>query len=108
MFPVDANDKEDDMKVGELSKQTGISVKTLHHYDEMNLLNPSLRSDSGHRVYSQKDLLRLQKILTLKELGISLGEIKEILGLTPPKVTSVFDQQFEALEQEKENIQKIS
>lgn len=66
-------------KVGELAKVTGITVRALHHYDQIRLLVPSLHSDAGHRLYSGKDIARLQQIISLKQLGFSLDEIGELL-----------------------------
>lgn len=55
--------------VKDLSKLTGVSVQTLHYYDRINLLNPSLRLQNGYRIYTEQDLLRLQKIIALKFFG---------------------------------------
>ena len=66
-------------KVGELASQTGLTVRTLHHYDEINLLKPSEYSSSGHRLYREEDIIRLQQILSLRQLGFSLEEIKNCL-----------------------------
>ena len=67
-------------KVGEFAALTGVSVRTLHHYDRRALLQPSSRSEAGYRLYATGDLLRLQQILTLRYLGFSLASIGEILG----------------------------
>lgn len=69
----------DALKVGELAKQTGLTVRALHHYDEIGLLSPSLHTDVGHRLYTAKDVARLQKVLSLKQLGFSLEEIRNCL-----------------------------
>jgi len=66
-------------KVGELAKVTGITVRTLHHYDQIGLLVPSLHSEAGHRQYSRKDISRLQQIINLKQLGFGLNESRELL-----------------------------
>jgi DNA-binding transcriptional MerR regulator len=66
-------------KVGELAKQTGVSVRTLHWYDEIGLLSPSHRTETGHRLYTAGDLQRLQQILSLRQLGFSLEEIHGFL-----------------------------
>ena len=66
-------------KVGELAKRTGVSVRTLHHYDDIGLLAPSHRSRAGHRLYGPEDLLQLQQILSLRQLGLSLEEIRDFL-----------------------------
>lgn len=72
--------KKTTWKVGELAKATGITVRTLHHYDEIGLLSPSRHSESGHRLYSEPDVLRLQRIMSLKQLGFALDEIRELIN----------------------------
>ncbi len=66
-------------KVGEISKQTGLSIRTLHHYDNIGLLSPSKHSESGHRLYNGADIVRLQQIVSLRNLGFSLDDIGDIL-----------------------------
>lgn len=76
-------------KVGELAERTGVSVRGLHHYEEIGLLVPSGRTESGHRLYADGDVLRLQQIASLRSLGFSLGEIRDCLdtpGFTPARV----------------------
>src|SRR5687768_1651279 len=67
------------MRVGALSSATGMSVRTLHYYDEIGLLHPSHRSDGGHRLYDATDIARLQRVLSLRALGFTLEEIRECL-----------------------------
>lgn len=67
------------MKIGDLAKQTGLSIRTLHYYDEIGLLCPSDRNEIGHRLYSNRDIIRLQQILSLRQLGFALKEIRECL-----------------------------
>src|SRR3990170_1630005 len=67
------------MKVGELAKRTGVSVRTLHYYEEIGLLTPSGRSKAGHRLYGADDIVRLQQIRSLRQLGFSLDEIGDCL-----------------------------
>jgi len=67
------------MKVGELAKRTGVSVRTLHYYEEIGLLTPSGRSQAGHRLYGADDIVRLQQIRSLRQLGFSLDEIGDCL-----------------------------
>lgn len=62
-------------KVGQLAKRTGISVRTLHHYDQIGLLTPSHRTEAGHRLYDGGDVVRLQQIVMLRQLGFALDEI---------------------------------
>ncbi|BCR35148.1 MerR family transcriptional regulator [Mariniplasma anaerobium] len=66
-------------KVKQVSKLVGVSVRTLHHYDEIGLLMPKFITDAGYRIYADEDLERLQQILFFKELDFSLQEIKNIL-----------------------------
>ncbi|MBA4538392.1 MerR family transcriptional regulator [Bacillus aquiflavi] len=68
------------MKVKEVADLVGISVRTLHHYDEIGLLTPNEITESGYRLYSEKNLEQLQQILFFKELGFSLKEIKHIIN----------------------------
>ena len=67
------------MKVGELAKRTGLTVRTLHHYDEIELLKPSLHTESGHRLYTADDVARLQQVLSLRQLGFSVEEVRDCL-----------------------------
>ncbi|HLB42328.1 MAG TPA: MerR family transcriptional regulator [Gammaproteobacteria bacterium] len=66
--------------VKDLSKLTQVSVQTLHHYDRIGLLEPSVRFANGYRVYSEKDLLKLQQIVALKFFGFELSQIKMLLA----------------------------
>lgn len=66
--------------VKDLSKLTGVSVQTLHHYDRISLLKPSLRLSNRYRLYSEKDLLKLQQIVALKYFGFELTQIKKLLS----------------------------
>ena len=79
------------MKIGELAKQTGLSIRTLHYYDEIGLLSPSHRTDVGHRLYSDQDIIRLQQILSLRQLGFSLSEIHECLESPDYALPQVID-----------------
>ncbi len=65
--------------VKELALLAGITVRTLHHYDQIDLLKPSIRTRAGYRQYGENELLKLQQILIYKELDFSLGEIKNII-----------------------------
>ena len=65
--------------VGETAKAAKVSVRTLHHYDEIGLLTPSERSESGYRLYSMADLERLMQVLLFRELGFALDDIRRIM-----------------------------
>src|SRR2546421_3470129 len=77
------------LKVGEWAKRTGLTVRALHHYDEIGLLRPSLPTESGHRLYTACDVARLQQVLSLRQLGFSLDEVRDCLdrpGFSPLEV----------------------
>jgi DNA-binding transcriptional MerR regulator len=77
------------LKVGELARRTGLTVRTLHHYDEIGLLRPSLHTEAGHRLYTAEDVARLQQVLSLRQLGFSLEEVSACLdrpGFSPLEV----------------------
>jgi MerR family transcriptional regulator, thiopeptide resistance regulator len=79
-------------KVGELAKRTGLTVRTLHHYDEIGLLSPSHRTAAGHRLYVEDDVARLQQITSLRSLGFPLEEIRDVLNqrrLSPLEVVQL-------------------
>ncbi len=65
--------------VGEVAELARVSVRTLHHYDELGLLSSSERSEAGYRLYSYDDLARLREILIWRALGFSLAEIASVL-----------------------------
>src|SRR5437879_8782714 len=80
------------LKVGELAKRTGLTIRTLHHYDEIGLLRPSLHTESGHRLYTAGDVARLQQVLSLRQLGFSLEEARACLdrpGFSPLEVIAL-------------------
>ena len=66
-------------QVKDVVRMAGVSVRALHHYDEIGLLTPSARTDAGYRVYDDDDLLRLQQILIGRELGLALEQIRRSL-----------------------------
>src|SRR3954447_5154695 len=66
-------------KIGELARRTGLTVPTLHHYDEIGLLSPADRSQGGHRVYGDDDVRRLYRIMSLRSLGFPLEAIGRVV-----------------------------
>lgn len=69
----------DELKIGDLAKRSGVSVRTLHHYDAIGLLVPSQRTPSGHRLYGRDEIARLQQIVSLRQMNFSLEQIAEVL-----------------------------
>jgi MerR family transcriptional regulator, thiopeptide resistance regulator len=67
------------LTVGEVATLASVSVRTLHHYDELGLVTPSARTEAGYRVYSDADLVTLQQVLFFKELGFGLADIARIM-----------------------------
>ena len=81
------------MKVKEVSKLTGVSIRTLHHYDAIELLTPDDSTEAGYRLYSDENLATLQQILFFRELGFTLKKIKELLDSPSFDRQEVFEMQ---------------
>lgn len=88
------------LKVGELAKRTGLTVRTLHHYDNIGLLSPSGRSEGGYRLYGRDDVVRLHGIQTLRRLGLSLSEVAQLLDGGTVTLSAILGQQISALDQQ--------
>ncbi|MDR5585863.1 MerR family transcriptional regulator [Clostridium aquiflavi] len=95
------------MKIGEFAKRSGVTVKTLLHYDKIGLLKPSEKTEVGYRIYCEDDFLRLQQITTLKFIGISLSEIAHILNESGENLESMVKIQKRALEEKKRHIDSV-
>lgn len=93
--------------VKELSQLVNVSVKTLHHYDKVGLLKPKIRQDNNYRVYSEKDLLRLQQIIALKFFGFNLKQIALLLEQEKP-VIKQFSLQAKMLKEKAEALLNAS
>lgn len=89
----------DVMKVGELARRTGLSVRTLHHYDEVGLLVPSRRTPAGHRLYGRAEVERLQRIVSLRHVGLSLEEIGDCLDRPGYSLERVLEMQLHRLDE---------
>ncbi len=86
------------LKVGDLARSTGLTVRALHHYDEIGLLRPSGRSDSGYRLYCEADVARLHAIQALRHLGLALAEIGPLLDGSEAAPQHLIEQQLRALD----------
>lgn len=95
------------MTVGEAAKRMGVTVRTLQYYDKKELLSPSAESEGGRRLYTDKDLVALHQILSLKSLGFSLEEIRQHLNAleTPADVARALAEQADSL---RKKIQQLS
>jgi len=80
-------------KVSEIARRTGITVRTLHHYEALGLLTPARRSDAGYRLYGAEQLARLQHIVSLKALGFPLAEIQACLDADAPSLAEALTRQ---------------
>src|ERR1041385_7125762 len=85
------------LKVGELARRSGLTVRTLHHYDSIGLLKPSARSDAGYRLYNRDDIARLHQIQALRSFGLTLAEVGVCLASLGAALAPVVDQQIRAL-----------
>lgn len=93
--------------VKEVSVLTGVSVRTLHHYDAIGLLKPAQVTEAGYRLYDEQDLRRLQTILLLRELEFPLKEIKQILDAPGFDPVAALEQQIRLLELRREHLDKL-
>jgi len=94
--------------VGEVCELAGVTIRTLHHYDELGLLSPSARSDAGYRLYSYEDLERLQEILVWRALGFSLAEVRTLLDESGYDRTSALERQRELVGRELERLSGVA
>ena len=94
------------MTVGEVAKKVGTTVRTLQYYDKEGLLSPSAESEGGRRLYTDKDLVILHQILSLKSLGFSLDDIKQrLISLeTPTDVANVLTEQADSIREKIEQL----
>jgi DNA-binding transcriptional MerR regulator len=88
------------LKVGELARHSGLTIRTLHHYDEIGLLKPSARSDGGYRLYDGADVARLHGIQALRRLGLTLAEIGELLSRDGASLPAIIERQLQSLDRE--------
>jgi DNA-binding transcriptional MerR regulator len=82
------------LKIGELAKRTGLTVRALHHYDAIGLLSPSARSDAGYRLYNEADIARLHRILALRRFGLALADIGTTLTRADLSLATVVARQI--------------
>lgn len=90
--------------VKQLSSFAGVSVRTLHYYDEIGLLKPSFLKENGYRYYEEKELLKLQQILFFRELEFSLEEIREIISASNFDMVEALKDQRHLLEMKRQRI----
>jgi DNA-binding transcriptional MerR regulator len=84
-------------QTAEFAHRAGVTVRTLHHYDRLGLLRPSRRTDSGYRLYSEREFARLQQIVTLKFIGMNLRDIKRLVERGPADLSGTLRAQHAVL-----------
>lgn len=95
---------EKNYSIGEFAKLTGVTERTLRHYDQMELLKPSGYTEHGHRIYNNNSIAQLQKILLLKFLDLSLGEISEYLKQPEQNLAMTLVNYAQMLEEKRKQI----
>lgn len=94
-------------RVGELAKRTGLTVRTLHHWEAVGLLSPSQRTDAGHRLYCTTDIRRLQRITSLRALGMSLPQIRDLLTRSSPSLEDVLTKHRNQLKEQRRKLEGL-
>ena len=95
------------MKISDVAKLTGVTVRTLHYYDEIGLLKPSEVTQAGYRVYNDTDLEVLQQILFFRELDFSLEDIRKIMQNPAYEKESALRKQKELLMQKRSRLDSL-
>jgi len=93
-------------QVREFAERFGVTIRTLHHYDHLGLLKPTVYSESGYRLYSDADVPRLQQIVTLKFLGFSLKQIGELLDGEVLELPAMLRMQREIMEEKRRQLDR--
>jgi DNA-binding transcriptional MerR regulator len=90
-------------RVGDLARLTGLTVRTLHHYEEVGLLEPASRTESGHRLYDETSVQQLYRVLALRSLGVSLIEVRRFID-DDAVCASILQRHLEHVEREVEQL----
>lgn len=93
--------------VSQLARMAGVSVRTLHHYDQIGLLRPSARTEAGYRLYGRPELLRLQQILLFKELDMPLDEVRRTLDEPGFDLVTALKQHRQLLQRRMERLVRL-
>jgi DNA-binding transcriptional MerR regulator len=95
------------MRIGELAKHAGLTVRTLHHYDAIGLLKPTARTDGGYRIYGAADIARLHAIQAMRQLGLALEDIGRLLEEGGTSLPVIVEQQVRDIDRQIEQAQKL-
>ncbi|MEZ4317594.1 MAG: MerR family transcriptional regulator [Myxococcota bacterium] len=94
-------------RIGELAAATGTTVRTLHHYEHLGLLEPAERSEGNHRIYTERDVQRLYRIRALRELGVPLAGIRTLLDSTSATLPSVLSAHLQRVRDERARLKRL-
>jgi len=96
-----------ELTVGELARRSGLTVRTLHHYDTIGLLVPSLRSAAGYRLYDRVNIERLHRIQALRQMGLSLADIGKALSGPELPLAELIDRQLAQIDHEMARAERL-
>lgn len=99
--------KSEGISIHEITKLTGVTVRTLHYYEEKGLLKSQKRNKTNHRVYSQEDLYKLLELLFYKEIGFSLEEISKLLAVDIYSKEEIFKRYLKILNLKRGRTEKL-
>lgn len=95
------------LKVSAVARRTGVSIRTLHYYEEIGLLAPSTRTTSGHRLYTPSDIQKLQQIRSLQQLGMSLSEVQSCLVEGPIDAVELLDGHLARVSEQRQSLERL-
>lgn len=98
---------KESLTVGEIATLAGVTVRTLHHYDEIGLVSPGERTDAGYRTYGRADVERLQEVLFFRELGFALKDIKAVVTDPAYKRSDALNRQRALLETRQQRMHQM-
>jgi DNA-binding transcriptional MerR regulator len=90
----------------EFAQRAGVTIRALHHYDRLGLLKPSGRTAAGYRLYTDRDLVRLEQIVALKFIGFPLSQIREVLNRKDVDVTAMLRQQRRIIAEKRDHLDR--
>lgn len=90
----------------EFAKRAGVTVRALHHYDRLGLLKPSGRTDAGYRLYTDRDLVRLEQIVALKFIGFPLSKIRDLLDRKEVNLAEMLRQQRQSVAEKRDHLDR--
>jgi DNA-binding transcriptional MerR regulator len=100
-------EQHEGITVGAAARQVGVTVRTLHHWDEIGLASPSLRTPAGYRHYTADDLQRLQRIVAYRETGLGLDAVREVLDDPTAEIGATLREQRNRLAERIEELQRL-